>query len=113
VYVPATPTTYFLFLGAFGQVQRTCEALREHGFVDVQTFECLERPYDVKTRTLQHANLSTPPSSILRDLLPAFDEGLMTDTLPESKTLAAEPAAQMPGHTGYLSFATLPPDPQA
>lgn len=30
------------------QVQRTCLALRARGFVDVVTWECLERPYEVK-----------------------------------------------------------------
>uniref|UniRef100_G3MTM6 tRNA (adenine(58)-N(1))-methyltransferase n=1 Tax=Amblyomma maculatum TaxID=34609 RepID=G3MTM6_AMBMU len=34
------------------QVQRTCLALRARGFVDVVTWECLERPYEVKQITM-------------------------------------------------------------
>ena len=30
------------------QVQRTCDALRKHGFTDILMYECLERTWDVK-----------------------------------------------------------------
>lgn len=39
------------------QVQRTCLALREHGFADVTTLECILQPLDVRTVVLPVADL--------------------------------------------------------
>ena len=32
------------------------------GFIDIRTFSCLERPYELKPADLAEANLSTPPN---------------------------------------------------
>ena len=103
------------------QVQRTCLALKEAGFTELSTLECLNREFQVRKITL-----------------PVFDPEL--DPLAESKKRRAEeeeeekvgekrkrrdgerdktegketqfvtglPLTNMAGHTGYLTFATLP-----
>merc|ERR1712039_842178 len=103
------------------QVQRTCLALKEAGFTELSTLECLNREFQVRKITL-----------------PVFDPEL--DPLAESKKRRAEeeeeekvgekrkrpdgerektegketqfvtglPLTNMAGHTVYLTFATLP-----
>lgn len=139
------------------QVQRTCEALRARGFVDVVTLECLERPYEVKQVVMadirdtcrapsggqapkkeEHATaevLQTTEGDAMTgveepsespDAAEAGVEGEAKATgetkrgkkrrgHPEDPESAAQgfnfqtaiPSLQIPGHTGYLTFATL------
>lgn len=142
------------------QVQRTCEALRARGFVDVVTLECLERPYEFKQvcmpdirDTLQATTAAPTQAKEEQTKQPAPDDEPMADTDTTSETCdtgkveatadgggdikvvkvkrgakkrrghpdsadgassaegicyqAAIPSLQIPGHTGYLTFATL------
>ena len=34
------------------QVQKTCEALTQHGFLELNTMECLQKELQVQTRTM-------------------------------------------------------------
>lgn len=139
------------------QVQRTCEALRARGFVDVVTLECLERPYEVKQVVMadirdtcrapsggqapkkeEHATAEVlqttegdamtggeePSESPYAAEAGAEGEAKATGEAkrgkkrrghPEDPASAAQgfsfqaaiPSLQIPGHTGYLTFATL------
>lgn len=142
------------------QVQRTCEALRARGFVDVVTLECLERPYEFKQICMPDIRdtLQAPAAAPAREkeeqtTQPGPDDELMADTDDTPETCgtgkdgamadgggdsevvkvkrgakkrrghpdradgassvqgicfqAAIPSLQIPGHTGYLTFATL------
>lgn len=76
------------------QVQKTCCTLREKGFTDVQTMECIRREYSVQIRSMTVISLNKEETD-----KPA----------PEQFHCGVLPAVQ-PGHTGYLTFATLPPE---
>ncbi|XP_046669191.1 tRNA (adenine(58)-N(1))-methyltransferase catalytic subunit TRMT61A [Homalodisca vitripennis] len=74
------------------QVQKTCETLHAEGFTDIETMECLRREYCVQNRSFPLA------------LTDKDDSGPKVHTMP-----CMILPANMPGHTGYLTCATLPP----
>ncbi|XP_074658161.1 tRNA (adenine(58)-N(1))-methyltransferase catalytic subunit TRMT61A-like [Tubulanus polymorphus] len=78
------------------QVQTSCETLAANGFTDIVTIECLVRLYDVK-------ELNIPQTSLVEKdkLADSADSSNMT------KMTVSVPQTVMPGHTGYLTFATL------
>ncbi|XP_063804598.1 tRNA (adenine(58)-N(1))-methyltransferase catalytic subunit TRMT61A isoform X2 [Pseudophryne corroboree] len=89
------------------QVQRTCLALMEHGFTDINTLEILLRTYDIRTVSLQNPNFGSAEedkgcveSSSKSKQEPAFQQG--GSTVFKSAVSPRETV----GHTGYLTFAT-------
>ncbi|XP_063242543.1 tRNA (adenine(58)-N(1))-methyltransferase catalytic subunit TRMT61A [Bacillus rossius redtenbacheri] len=79
------------------QVQRTCAALASHGFLELCTAELLHRELQVQSRGQTVLQLDPPQA-------PAADSRPQT-----TRFLSAVPPASSPGHTGYLTAATLPP----
>ncbi|XP_069494232.1 tRNA (adenine(58)-N(1))-methyltransferase catalytic subunit TRMT61A [Ambystoma mexicanum] len=78
------------------QVQRTCLALEEHGFTELDTLEILLRVYDVRTVSLPIADLGAGTPSSLPCPAP---QGV-------AQFKSGVPLKEVVGHTGYLTFAT-------
>ncbi|XP_013186216.2 tRNA (adenine(58)-N(1))-methyltransferase catalytic subunit TRMT61A [Amyelois transitella] len=84
------------------QVQRTCLALQQHGFQELSTMEVLQTEIKVSKRTvpvrdlsfLKHKSSESPVEE-----KPSGETSYVVGTYPTSN----------PGHTGYLTVATLPP----
>ncbi|KAI5721734.1 hypothetical protein M8J77_025036 [Diaphorina citri] len=76
------------------QVQRTCESLQNLGFVDINTYECLQKEFSVGFRNLPIAEFGEPEDGKNRHKFVSVTP--------------ATPTTQ--GHTGYITSATLPPE---
>ncbi|KAM7361232.1 tRNA methyltransferase 61 [Cochliomyia hominivorax] len=85
------------------QSQRCCIALQEQGFTEIQSFEILQQEDIVKTKTFPVMSLE-----FLKYKKPEEDN---TDKQPKEtvKVLTSSAPPTQPGHTGFLTFATLPP----
>ncbi|KAL0868605.1 hypothetical protein ABMA27_008067 [Loxostege sticticalis] len=84
------------------QVQRTCLALQEHGFEELTTMEVLQTELKVTRRTVPVRDLSFlrhKSSEKPVEEKPSGDTTFVVGAWPPST----------PGHTGYLTVATLPP----
>ncbi|CAB3233632.1 unnamed protein product [Arctia plantaginis] len=84
------------------QVQRTCLTLEEHGFQEVSTMEVLQTEVKVTKRTIPVRDLSflkQKSSECPVEEKPNSETSYVVGTWPQST----------PGHTGYLTVATLPP----
>ncbi|XP_063529041.1 tRNA (adenine(58)-N(1))-methyltransferase catalytic subunit TRMT61A [Cydia strobilella] len=84
------------------QVQRTCLALTNNGFQELTTLELLQTEIKVTRRTIPVRDLSFlrhKSSENPVDEKPTSDTNYVVGAWPPST----------PGHTGYLTVATLPP----
>lgn len=72
------------------QVQKSIKELQAHRFLDIETVECLIRPYDVP-KVIKFQELDVDGDEI---------------TTKEKEMTMCYPLPQMSGHTGYLTFAT-------
>ncbi|XP_018576687.1 tRNA (adenine(58)-N(1))-methyltransferase catalytic subunit TRMT61A [Anoplophora glabripennis] len=84
------------------QVQKSCLMLLKLGFQEIQTTEVLQTQYAVQQRHLPVINL---------DFLKSEKDGSESEKKEREvqKVVTMVPPPSLPGHTGYLTFATLPP----
>jgi len=102
------------------QVQKACEKLREEGFVEISTMECLMREFQVRKITIptydhnkessEYISNNKEDSNGKRKLDEAENENDNKKANLETSFVTGVPLTTMPGHTGYLTFATLQPD---
>merc|ERR1719154_349537 len=96
------------------QVQKTCQELKKAGFTEVSTLECLNREFQVRKITLPVFEPGMDPLASRKRKLDDKEEGAEVDSEvkneegKEAKFVTGVPLTNMPGHTGYLTFATLP-----
>ncbi|XP_058799884.1 tRNA (adenine(58)-N(1))-methyltransferase catalytic subunit TRMT61A [Phymastichus coffea] len=82
------------------QVQRTCIMLTTAGFIEIQTFECLQRELTVLQKSIPVLNL-TDFDYQTEGHFKKFED-------PVKMTTVSHPQST-PGHTGFVTVATLPP----
>ena len=104
-------------------MQKTCQELKSGGFTEITTLECLNREFQVRKITLPVFDTSLDLLAASRKRKLEAEEGdgdgdaedaeardERSEELREARFVTGVPLTTMPGHTGYLTFATLPPD---
>jgi len=118
------PTRFCSFSPCIEQVQRMCDDLRKEGFVDLETIECVSRTYKVLAVDKETGAVKPPIKSRVAieaetkrrgAKAPKLDAEVRSDPTEkadEEMLIHAPFPFEQPTHTGYLTFATLPPRTQ-
>ncbi|XP_015112393.1 tRNA (adenine(58)-N(1))-methyltransferase catalytic subunit TRMT61A [Diachasma alloeum] len=86
------------------QVQQTCLKLEAAGFVDIRTQECLQRELTVHYKHCPKLELDCfKPQKLTPDEIQKKNDE-------QERILTVSHSSSTPGHTGYITIATLPPD---
>ncbi|KNE60676.1 hypothetical protein AMAG_06044 [Allomyces macrogynus ATCC 38327] len=94
------------------QVARTVEALTQHGFTNIDMYECLLREHDVRNVTLHQVDVmrSLAPRPKAAAVRPGKGQEEDVPIAPGSViTALVRPRNDARGHTSFLTFATLLP----
>lgn len=103
------------------QVQRAAEAMRQLGFKEISTMECLLREFQVKKISMPTFDETHESREVARNKKRKVDEDGAVDRGEDDVAVATDkdaprnvsfltglPLLSTAGHTGYLTFATLP-----
>ncbi|XP_034934520.1 tRNA (adenine(58)-N(1))-methyltransferase catalytic subunit TRMT61A isoform X2 [Chelonus insularis] len=85
------------------QVQQTCLKLEATGFVDINVYELLQKELTVVFKSIPKLDLECLKKQH------TSDEVIKKKTTDEDRILTVNHSSTLPGHTGYLTVATLPP----
>lgn len=89
------------------QVQRTCAKLICEGFIELNTYECLQREMNVQYRSLPILDFECLKYKHTNENITEKNE--RRERKQEGKLLTVIHAQSLPGHTGFITIATLPP----
>ncbi|XP_029680231.1 tRNA (adenine(58)-N(1))-methyltransferase catalytic subunit TRMT61A [Formica exsecta] len=89
------------------QVQRTCAKLICEGFIELNTYECLQREMNVQYKSLPILDFECLKYKHKNEDMTEKNE--RRERKQEEKLLTVIHAQSLPGHTGFITIATLPP----